>query len=166
MPAGFQTVGFNANESGLEGVYRSGLGNTYQGGWAAVRRAMAGDTAALAVTGGTDVNNWLLLEVTDADLIEWFVQRPQLTDPTHFVHVRRKQPYDSLDLAFFEHDGTGTVLPDNGTVVKQFSQAEFSDSFNHCAVVVDISDEGDLTGSLSSNAAYPVVFGLSLAKLG
>lgn len=159
-PADFSPIGFSTATDNLYGTNLPGLGALYQGGWAAIKRVQPGDTGAYNLASGTDLNNYALLEITDADLFFFKPQKVQMTDADSFVVKRERPPFNGLHLAFLEVDNTAIA-----TVAGLDPLYEYGVSDNHYAKLFVIpEDHGDLVGDFNMNPSYPVAFFISAAK--
>lgn len=159
VPTTFSIVEYQMNDNTVSGTSAYRRGTQFQGSWVATRRVVIGDGTNWAVAAGADVGNWLLLEVTDFDLISAEVAAVQVTG-TKFVLNRKRVPWAALNLVELQHDATAIA-----TVTSPANKIQdFTNNYNHVAHVYTVPDSGDMVGSYSAAPSYPMAIVVSLGK--
>lgn len=151
-------------------LYSAGIiiqGDANQGFWVATRRVQAGDTATFASgSSATGTDNYALIEIADADLIEADFVALQLTSSTAFIAHKRRKSYSALRFLFVEHDGTPTVTINTVSGVTVLNAFNPTAGTNHSASIAQIADDydADVAGSFSAAPTNPVAVWLTVAK--
>lgn len=162
-PTGYALQGYNCNGGTIYSDGLQGLGAANQGAWVATRRVQAGDTAALVVNAPSDNQNWLLLELNNCNVVDFYPAQPQMTSSTAWKVVRRRPAYKALHILVIEHDGTPEIAFDSVTGVTVLYTAT-PGATNHKSTMASIGDtNGDITGTFSAAPSSPLCAHISFA---